>query len=49
MAIDKGKSLDDIKKELNIPFYKDWAGVDAKTRVENIEHVYGELTKRKAG
>lgn len=49
MAIDKGKTLDEIKKELNVPFYKDWAGVDAKTRVENIEHVYGELTKRKAG
>ena len=49
MAIDKGKSLDEIKKELEVPFYKDWTGVDAKTRVENIEHVYGELTKRKAG
>lgn len=49
MAIDKGKSLDDIKKELEVPFYEDWTGVDAKTRVENIEHVYGELTKRKAG
>jgi len=49
MAIDKGKTLDEIKKELNVPFYKDWTGVDAKTRVENIEHVYSELTKRKAG
>lgn len=45
--IDAGKSLDDIKKEVNVPFYKDWAGVDVKTRVENIEHVYGELTGKK--
>ena len=49
MLSDKGKTLDEIKQQLNIPFYKDWAGVEAKTRVENIEHVFGELTKRKAG
>lgn len=45
--IDAGKSLDDIKKDVDVPFYKDWAGVDVKTRVENIEHVYGELTGKK--
>ncbi len=45
--IDAGKSLDDIKKEVDVPFYKEWAGVDVKTRVENIEHVYGELTGKK--
>jgi glyoxylase-like metal-dependent hydrolase (beta-lactamase superfamily II) len=43
-AIDAGKTLDDIKLTLDIPFYKKWAGVDVKTRVGNIEHVYGELT-----
>ncbi len=47
--IDQGKSLDDIKKMVDLPWYKEWTGVEAKTRVENIEHVYGELTKRKAG
>jgi cyclase len=46
-AIDKGKSLDDIKKEIRIPFYKKWTGVDVQERVENIEHVYGELTGNK--
>ncbi len=46
-AIDKGKSLDDIKKEISIPFYKKWTGVDVQERVENIEHVYGELTGNK--
>ena len=46
--IDNGKSLDDIKQQIDLPFYKEWAGVDVKTRVENIEFVYGELTKRKS-
>ena len=41
--------MKDIKKQLDLPFYKEWTGVDAKSRVENIEHVFGELTKRKAG
>jgi glyoxylase-like metal-dependent hydrolase (beta-lactamase superfamily II) len=41
--IDAGKSLDEVKLEIDLPFYKEWTGVDVKTRVENIEHVYGEL------
>jgi hypothetical protein len=47
--IDNGKSLDEIKQMIDLPFYKEWTGVDAKTRVENIEHIYGELTKKKSG
>jgi glyoxylase-like metal-dependent hydrolase (beta-lactamase superfamily II) len=43
-GIDAGRSLDQIKGDIQIPFYKEWAGVDAKTRTENIEHVHGELT-----
>lgn len=46
-GIDAGKALDDIKKDVDLPFYKEWTGVDAKTNVENIEHVYGELTGKK--
>lgn len=46
--IDDGRTLEQIKTEVNVPFYTDWTGVDVKTRVENIEHVYGELTGRKA-
>lgn len=42
--IDKKKSLDEIKQQIEIPFYKEWTGVDVKTRTENIEFVYGELT-----
>lgn len=47
-AIDAHKSLDDIKKDVDMPWYKVWTGVDVKERVENLEHVYGELTARKA-
>ena len=43
-AIDAGQTLDQIKKEIDLPSYKEWTGVDVKTRVENIEHVHRELT-----
>jgi glyoxylase-like metal-dependent hydrolase (beta-lactamase superfamily II) len=46
-AIDTGKTLDQIKTEHDLPFYKEWTGVEAKTRVENIEHVHRELTAAK--
>lgn len=46
-AIDAGKTLDEIKSEIDLPFYEEWAGVSVKTRTENIEHVYGELTSGK--
>jgi cyclase len=45
--IDEGKSLDEIKKEISIPFFTEWAGVEVTTRTENIEHVYTELTAAK--
>lgn len=50
-AIDQGKKLDDIKQTIDLPFYKEWTGVPVQERVENIEHVYSELTgtKKKAG
>ncbi|MCH7725088.1 MAG: MBL fold metallo-hydrolase [Planctomycetes bacterium] len=43
-AIKAGKSLEQIKEEIDLPFYEEWTGVNVKTRTENIEHVYGELT-----
>ena len=46
-GIDAGKSLDELKKSLDLPWYKKWTGLDVKERTENIEHVYGELTDRK--
>jgi len=45
MAIDQGKSLDEIKQEIDLPFYKEWTGVDVKDNVENIEFVYKSLKK----
>lgn len=42
-AIAKNKSLDDIKKSIDFPWYKEWTGVDVNTRTENIEFVFKEL------
>jgi glyoxylase-like metal-dependent hydrolase (beta-lactamase superfamily II) len=42
--IDAGKSLEEIKQSIDLPFYEEWTGISVKERVENIEHVYGELT-----
>lgn len=47
-AIDSGKTLEQIKQAISLPFYKEWTGVDVKTRVENIEHVHRELTGKAA-
>lgn len=43
-ALEAKKSLDQVKAEIDIPFYQEWAGVDVKTRTENIEHVFHELS-----
>ena len=45
-AIEAGKSLEEIKAEIELPFYKEWTGVDVRERTENIEFIYGELTAR---
>jgi glyoxylase-like metal-dependent hydrolase (beta-lactamase superfamily II) len=45
-AIAAGKSLDEIKKTIDLPWYKDWAGVSVRERTEDIEHVYKELTTK---
>lgn len=42
-GITAGRSLEEIKTLIDMPWYKDWTGVEAKTRTENIEFVYGEL------
>lgn len=41
--IDDGKTLDQIKESIDLSFYEEWTGVSVRTRVENIEHVFGEL------
>lgn len=39
-----GKGLDAVKKEISLPFFKEWTGIDVTTRGENIEHVFNELS-----
>ncbi len=43
-GIDANKELADIIPSIDIPWYKEWTGVEARSRKENIEHVYAELT-----
>lgn len=45
-AIKAGKSLDEIKKTIDLPWYKEWTGVSVRERAENIDHVYKELTEK---
>jgi glyoxylase-like metal-dependent hydrolase (beta-lactamase superfamily II) len=39
-AIDNGKSLEDVIRSVDLPWYKEWTTV--KPAVDNIKHVYGE-------
>ena len=45
--IDDGRTLEQIKQQIDLPFYLAWTGVHVNTRDENIEHVYGELTAKR--
>lgn len=45
-GMDAGKSLDEIKKKIDLPWYKEWTGSAASEQTENIEHVYKELTRK---
>lgn len=45
-GIAAGKTVEDIIKSIDIPWYKDWTGVSANSQVENIRHVHDELTGR---
>ena len=41
-GIDDGQSIDDIAKNIDFPWYKEWTGV--KPAPDNVKQVYGELT-----
>jgi len=41
-AVRENKTIDDTKKSIVFPWYKEWTGVSVKA--DNIEHVYGEMT-----
>jgi phosphoglycerate dehydrogenase-like enzyme/glyoxylase-like metal-dependent hydrolase (beta-lactamase superfamily II) len=39
-----GKTLDEVKAEVDVPMYKAWTG-EKKMNAENLSHVYRELTR----
>src|SRR5205814_1927944 len=43
-GIEAGKDFKDIAAGIDLPWYKEWTGVEARTRKENLEHVYAEFT-----
>jgi cyclase len=43
-GIEAKKSLEDITASLELPWYKEWTGKDAKEIKDNVEHVYKEMT-----
>jgi cyclase len=43
-GIDAKKDLAGITAGLDMPWYKEWTGKDAKANDENLKHVYEELT-----
>jgi glyoxylase-like metal-dependent hydrolase (beta-lactamase superfamily II) len=43
-GVDEKKSLDEITSSLNMPWYKEWTGKDARDIKDNVKHVYDELT-----
>ena len=45
-GINAGKSLEEIKRTIDLPWYKEWTGVSVRDQTENIEHVYKELTAK---
>jgi len=43
-GVDAKKPLADITASINMPWYKEWTGKDAKDIPDNVKHVYDELT-----
>jgi glyoxylase-like metal-dependent hydrolase (beta-lactamase superfamily II) len=43
-GIDERKSAEAINDGLAMPWYKEWTGVEAKSKPENTKHVFDELT-----
>ena len=43
-GVDAKKTLDEITASIDMPWYKDWTGKDAKEIKDNVKHVYDELT-----
>ncbi|MBI2805655.1 MAG: MBL fold metallo-hydrolase [Planctomycetes bacterium] len=45
-GIDAGKDVEDIIKTIDMPWHKEWTGIEARERTENIKYVFDELTGR---
>ena len=45
-GIDAGKEFEDILKSIDMPWHKEWTGIEASTRKPETQHVYDELTGR---
>jgi glyoxylase-like metal-dependent hydrolase (beta-lactamase superfamily II) len=43
-GIDAGRSVEDIIAGIDMPWYKEWTGKDARLNVDNVKHVHAELT-----
>jgi cyclase len=47
-ALDAGKDFDDVVAAMDMPWQKEWTGLDIKERKDNIRHVFDEFTGRVA-
>ena len=45
-GIDAGKEFDDILKSIDMPWHREWTGIEANTRKPETQHVYDELLGR---
>lgn len=45
-GIDAGKDFDDILKSLDMPWHKEWTGIEARARRAETQHVFDEMTGR---
>jgi cyclase len=45
-GIDANKEFDDILKSIDMPWHKEWTGIEANTRKAETRHVFDEFTGR---
>jgi cyclase len=45
-GIEAAKDFEDIRKDIDMPWYKEWTGVEARDNKDNVQYVYDELTGR---
>jgi phosphoglycerate dehydrogenase-like enzyme/glyoxylase-like metal-dependent hydrolase (beta-lactamase superfamily II) len=45
-GIDQGLGVRDIARTIDMPWHKEWTGIEARTRMPEIAHVFDEFTGR---